>query len=152
VPVGRSRAPGAGGPVGFLQQHMAVGRSRALAGATGSVDVTEWVPDTPASAALGGRSGMTRRLCGTGAPKEANVSMPTPTARRSWPAPPPRRHPGRSRSEAEAQTRGPFRAVGRSRARADPWTPSAPAPSTTNALHHRHSIHAARAPRHNGGS
>jgi hypothetical protein len=28
---------------------MAVHRSLALAGTTGSVDITEWVPDTPAS-------------------------------------------------------------------------------------------------------
>jgi hypothetical protein len=55
--------------------------------------IAEWVPDTPASAALGGRSGMTRRLPDIpGSPEEAprigvNSSGPAVLARASAPAP-----------------------------------------------------------------
>jgi hypothetical protein len=103
-------------PFGARRQVAGEPRRRIRAGAG---NVAEWVPDTAASAALGGRSGMTRRLCGfpgvTRRDPRIGANRPTPAGRRFWPAPwrpvlPPRRHPGRSRSAAEARTREPFRA------------------------------------------
>ena len=78
----------------------------------GAGNVAEWVPDTAASAALGGRSGMTRQPSGSpGPPRRRHASGPAPAARRFRArAAPPQRHPGRSRSGAEARTREPFRA------------------------------------------
>ena len=70
--------------------------------------IAEWVPDTPASAARGGRSGMTPRLPGfPGLQRSPRIGATPSGPAVSWPRA--RRHPGRSRSAAEAQTRDPFR-------------------------------------------
>ena len=93
----------------FLAHRQIAGGRRRHRIRAGAVGVAEWIPDTPASAALGGRCGMTRRMPGSRRvhPKRPHASAPTPAARPPVAAPSvPDVIPARGSSEAKSLVSG----------------------------------------------